>query len=410
MKPVAKFLAFLPLLILVFGVLETSNVFACSGGQPLTIRGLINNSDFVVKAQPVDVDDVHQNGILRVESYLVGGPGPEYLLFIQNDPIMTQYILEGRSSGGDCTGFRSDLYPYNSLYLFLDRNFDGSYSVVTTLFNPYYYSFPTPESTVEVYIEGGGYEEGEVYGDDFAARDAGIEVTEIEFVQIVAEQSGVSPHLPLTASQYPLYAPLKITTSAGAEYLLPVDGQQPVQLTEEFRQETRWQEPMWSFGFSDAERCDAENCIQISPNGLDIAVQTDQDNITLTWGVTIPGQASLFSSTSDAIAVWNDSKIQVYRLRYPRLGYNELGPQLLTEVTLNYGDISDETSWLSGLGAWTPDGRILAYSDVEGLWLWDVFTVGAQRRLLLPTEDGYIPYPRYFSPMGRYLVLGHKNK
>jgi hypothetical protein len=86
------------------------------------------------------------------------------------------------------------------------------------------------------------------------------------------------------------------------------------------------------------------------------------------------------------------------------LGYNDLGPQLLTEVSLNYGDIWEENSWLSGLGDWTPDGRMLAYSDTEGLWLWDVFTVGAQRRLLLPTDDAGIPYPRHFSPRGRYLA------
>jgi hypothetical protein len=62
---------------ILFAMTNTQEVNACSGGQPLTVAGLINNSDYVVKAQITDVDDLGQNVILHIESYLAGGSGPE---------------------------------------------------------------------------------------------------------------------------------------------------------------------------------------------------------------------------------------------------------------------------------------------------------------------------------------------
>lgn len=403
MRSLLKYVPLVSLLLMALGALETGTVLACSGGEPLSMKGLINHSDFLVRARPVEVDDVRQNAILHVESYLAGGPGPEYLLFTQNEPVIIEYAQEGRSSGGDCIGFRQNLYQDEPFYVFLSHNFDGSYRAVAVR-NPDLYFFPTPESTVEVYVEGGYNENGQPVGGDFAARGSEREVMEIEFLQIIAEQSGEFPSLPLPGSPYPLYAPMKVTTSVGTDYFLPVDGQLPIEFTEELRQEMRRRDPMWGFGFSDAGRCEGEDCAQFSPNGLDIAVQTDEDTITLIWGETVPGQASLFSSTNDTIAVWNDSELQVYRLRYPRFGYDDFRPQLLTEVALNNTDLPESDNTV-GVGAWTPDGRMLAYSDAEGLWLWDVFTPDIYRRLLLSAEDGEMPYPRYFSPLGRYLAF-----
>src|SRR5882672_2619629 len=83
---------------------NTSPVYACSGGAPLTLKGLITNSTYVVKAHVAEVDEAQQNTIVQVDSYLAGGSGPEYLLVMNNDPIFVTYILAGRSSGGDCLG------------------------------------------------------------------------------------------------------------------------------------------------------------------------------------------------------------------------------------------------------------------------------------------------------------------
>jgi hypothetical protein len=61
-----------------------------------------------------------------------------------------------------------------------------------------------------------------------------------------------------------------------------------------------------------------------------------------------------------------------------------------------------------GAAAWTPDGRMLAYTDSHGLWLWDVFTEGVSRRLIVPrltNWDDPLPYARYFSAGGRYLAV-----
>ena len=55
--------------------------------------------------------------------------------------------------------------------------------------------------------------------------------------------------------------------------------------------------------------------------------------------------------------------------------------------------------------AWSPDGRLLVYSDTDGLWLWDALLENSQPQLLLATENGQIPLARYFSPSGRFLAI-----
>ena len=65
---------------------------------------------------------------------------------------------------------------------------------------------------------------------------------------------------------------------------------------------------------------------------------------------------------------------------------------------------------LAQFATWSADGRMLAYSDAKGLWLWEVYS-DFMPRLLLPTpKDGSVPYSRYFSPRGRYLAITEGNK
>ncbi|NJL54891.1 hypothetical protein HC928_06655 [bacterium] len=54
--------------------------------------------------------------------------------------------------------------------------------------------------------------------------------------------------------------------------------------------------------------------------------------------------------------------------------------------------------------AWSPDGRLMAFSTDEGLWLWDALMADFPPQMLMPTETT-VPTARYFSPQGRYLAV-----
>lgn len=388
-------------LVLSFGFADISPAFACSGGAPLTISGLLENSDYLVKAHPVEIDDAGQNYVLQVESYLASGAGPEFLLYSQVDPRLVQYIYDGRSSGGDCLGFVDRVDYGETFYVFLNRSMYGDYRVSTTLFNLLLYRFDSPDSTVEVYLDNS---DDETVPEGYADRDGGIQVNETEFLDIIRDEVERDPVPPLDNPSYPRKTPLTITTTSGEGYLLPIDTNTPVEISPELAEELRRSNPMFTYGFSDARTCDTEGCVRYSPDRTQISVQNEDETITLSWGNEINGQASLFSSTSDAIAVWQECFLTVYSLGIPRLGQAWSEPEVVNVASLNF-DIQARCTDYANLAAWSPDGRLLVFSDHDGLWLWDVFTFNASPELLIPTENDMMPLARHFSPMGRYLAV-----
>jgi hypothetical protein len=64
---------------------------------------------------------------------------------------------------------------------------------------------------------------------------------------------------------------------------------------------------------------------------------------------------------------------------------------------------ADDCTSYHRAAAWNDDGRLLAYSDAAGIWLWDVFAPDSQPELLVPAADDVVPVSRYFSPGGRLL-------
>jgi catechol 2,3-dioxygenase-like lactoylglutathione lyase family enzyme len=112
-------------------------------------------------------------------------------------------------------------------------------------------------------------------------------------------------------------------------------------------------------------------------------------------GGFITGDAMLFSPTEDAVAIWDEDTLTI-RSYYPYPVWQPIEPVIM----LDYGP-DDES--LAGRGAWTSDGRVFAYSDARGLWLWD-WPSSRDPILLIPAGDE-IPVALYFSPGGRYLVF-----
>jgi hypothetical protein len=156
--------------------------------------------------------------------------------------------------------------------------------------------------------------------------------------------------------------------------------------------------PDWNERYLVTPDCPGENCRQVAPDGINFAWQ-DRDTVRWLSGSAV-GQAFLFASTSDALAIWNGDQLAIYVLGLAQFygGYEEITP--VNTVRLN--GAPSETCYQA---AWTPDGRQLAYSDSAGLWLLDVYSPGRDPELLLAAEDSVVPSARYFSPSGRYLNI-----
>ena len=223
-------------------------------------------------------------------------------------------------------------------------------------------------------------------------------MTEAQFLAHMTEVTGHSSQPPQTNGFFPMKAELEITTAAGTTYRLPVDGTSLYLPTED--------ENILRERFNPSlDVCPDAECRTFSSNGLYAAAQIDNDTLMFIYGEE-EGSASLFAPTSDALAVWNDAALRIYPLWSPRLQFiwEYVPPSASTYEIALQGDM-ETLHTFEGQAAWTPDGRLLAYSDADGLWLWDVYTLDSQPRLLLASSNHEIPVARYFSPTARYLAV-----
>jgi hypothetical protein len=364
----------------------TSDICACGGGAAASLDEMIDDVPVIVKAQVIEVDDIAQNGIIRVEAYLKGGPGPEYILLEQNHPAVIAGLLEQMLGYGDCYRLREHLTLGETLYLFLERSDSGSYTLASSVFNADHYTFPDPEATVTI---APGLDTGPT-----------VILTEVEFRQYIAERLGQIPTAPDRITPYPFAAPLLITTTT-TRYIYPLDGRDPVELTGEIYLDIQMGSDFVDLYYPSFLRdldCDLLECVVFSPHhSVAAAVLPDENTIIIAPDLAAPitGQALLFSNTDDSAAIWNGNQLAIHSLR-ARPYWGPLQPV----ITLDYRP-GDE--WLAGRGVWTRDGRILAYSDARGLWLWDV--LGGQEPIQLIPADDDIPVALYFSPGGHYLAF-----
>jgi hypothetical protein len=374
-----------------FATFQPGLVSACSGGGlPIPFQQYIDESDYVVRARIAQVDDLGASAIIEVESYLVGGPGPQFLLWRQTQPELIQYVHAGRKSGGDCLGGgMPTAYRNRDLYLFLKREPMGSYIATRTDFRPDWsgnasvtWIYPPDISTFEL---------------DHPQQ---IMIDREHYVRLVGQLSGQRPVPPDRSLPYPLYAPLLLKSEGGQEWLFPVDGNAPVEwsLDDTIQQNGLW----FGYGFSEVGECGEFDC-QLSSDGLTLVKQANPQTIITNWGREIVGQASLLSSTGDMLAVWQECTLTIYQMYYPRLMFREELAQL------NSVDLSPNTD--EGCAAfmrqalWSPDGRMLVFTDSAGLWLWDSLLAGIPPQLLTISTPELDPVPVRFSESGRFLTI-----
>lgn len=375
-------------------------VQACSGGGNTPLEARIAQADYVSKVRVIETDDVGQNAFVQVERYLVGGTGPQILFLSGDTPPGIQRGRIDKNPTDECGSYIDDLKRGDIFYAILKRSADGTYHGIGEI--PYYtdfFRFPSPDSQVNVYLKG----------------TASETLTEPQFVQAIAEISGETATDPKADSITPTEAPLVITTTSGADYLLPLDGRHLAPITEPLLQDVvlagymaRSPNSMWGERlYNDLPLCPDIDCFVFHP--LNTAFLPGDDRILLTWGwddaSELTGQSLLVSPAADAAAIWNDDTLSVYLLHYA-ISYIEpqeleYVPQLMGSVPLKTGNNIKADSHHA---AWSSDSRQLAYSDADGLWLWDALG-GGEPRLIIPAQADVIPYARYFSPHGRYLAV-----
>lgn len=376
------------LLIASLLVLDRRLVYACSG-PPTTLEHLLLTSDHLIHGRRSRSDLADQNHLVQVEQYLTGGPGPEFILMTQNSPEVLQGLQEYLYGNGDCHGFARRLPPDSSFYVFVSRDADGYYHQDGRLFSDEFYAFPNPGSTVTVYLQNPDHPDDP---EDFIGRD----VTEAEFLALIAERApgrtiseAASPD---HSAPNPTFAPLLIETKSGALYILPVDGGAPFQVDEtELALRLTGYSHRNNLGIFHEFDCLFElTCTaEITAGGVvRLLVENEPGPFLSPFNRPVYsdlgfGDEALFAQNG-AAAVWHKDQLQI----------NADPPIPLSDGAAVYGP---------DYSRWSADGRLFAFSDSAGLWLYD--TAVAQARLLIETENSTIPTARAFSTSGRYLLI-----
>jgi len=364
-------------------VSSISPVAACSGGPPPwdeLLPKLLVKSDVVVLGQYSQLDDMKANGIFHVQSYLQGSGG-EYLVISVSDVRGIENNLHVKRFYDMCGAFDPQYVDTTSTYIyFLKRQSTGIYKI------QYERSFaaltvitPTPVNIDPNF--------GEIIQENSDQLSASI-----------SAQVGYKAQKPQADLPYPRTTPILLMTQSNQNYMLPVDTTRLLPIPDAELVDLR----------RDQHDCYAP-CTAYSPNGLDkVYLQADGHDLHEIESF-VPyvesnavGQRIVFSASSDSYALWKDNQIQLYALWYPKLWYPDywLGSMRTPEL---FNSTAAGNS-LQFPVVWSPDGRAMAFSTDEGLWLWDALNVGYPPKLLLPTVSK-VPIARYFSPRGRYLAI-----
>lgn len=372
-------------------------VYACSG-PPATLEDLLAAADVLVYAHLVESDAARQTHVIQVETYVVGEAGPEFLLVSQNYPAQLQGQYDGTLGGGDCTAVYRTPPTDGAFYMFLRRTLVGDYHVVFGLGNAHAYAFDTPGADLRVWLAAG----------DDSYDFVEVVPTEDEFLALLAEHATVNPQPPLPDQPRPRLHPLLLTTEAGTRYLLPVDGGPPAALDHETLMQMWVGWPGHYLLFRNTEAChtfEPPACDLELVNGRFVRqiVNGVPDAIVSPYAVPlVPGDDALYAPGSAAVAIWAGDQLAVYaphnRSAY---AYTDDSPiPLMEPVTLAAGAAAGGADQ----AAWSQDGRLLAFADGAGLWLWDMAAPEESPRRVLAPEGTAALSPLHFSPGGRYLA------
>jgi hypothetical protein len=400
---------------IVMAIMPAQTALACTGHpEPISLNTYVENADYIVKATVVEVDDVSKNAILRVETYLTGGGGPEYLLLYRDSPELASVYYKHHYDTGCLYYGKSPIQSGFSAYFALKRNIYGAYE--TTYDSHYNFGFqelPSDYIIVGVKIDPDGNDQP----DNLEA----VPEDEQQFIELIAELTGetaTEPEEHHYSSPLPFLTPLRITTDSGSQFIFPIDAG-PIAIQETIVPQSEWSPIAYPDFFELPVYCAEVGCRLIAPDRSLEALQVDENTITVDYRtyiegdfpdlITLEGQAFSFSPTSEAILVWNDDKLVAHIVSYTECGcnYGEFIPNLYPriEIQLAENEVVSRDSLL-GLAMWSADGSNLIYGDAKGVWLFDIFRQD-EPELIASVVDGIVPVPLYVSTSGRYVAYSY---
>lgn len=363
----------------------THNAAACSGSGPrIELDKVVLDADAVIYGRVVETDDAGQNVIVRVNTYLNGKAGPRHILIsLWSAPGII--ANRDRLFSGGCLSVGVSLSIGDNVMMFLRRNDDGSYSDTSGLFGASLHTlgsvarFPARDTRASISY----FEE--------PTSDAPLyrQLTRDALFGLIFSVPGAYPAKPIDDAPYPLEAPLLLIDDEGRHYLLPIDGGLPVEIAAGGHPSRRRYRPA----------CWTEGCTAWSHIGLDW-IYTAPDEATDDWNPS----GIVYSPAGDTYAYWQESDgattLQISSTIFNTTWlYVNPSQWLGSEFELFY---DRPLSSRIDLGAWSPDGRMLAFVDDRGLWMWDPFTPDAKPELQ-PQEN--ITAVHGFSRTGRYLSV-----
>jgi hypothetical protein len=377
--------------LLFFFLLPTSAVMACSGGGEPALSEILNR-DIFVEATILEVDNVGQNAILRVERYLKG-VGTAYLAVVNYTNGFHAVDQRGYDKGCNY-GVNYPLFRVGQRGFYgLSSLGDGSYS------NAYGYSsvsFPIQDGQISLPIH-----------DEAGYRIETLTIQEFEerVHEILGQSHEFIPNSYDNQQEYPLLRPLYLTTESGRRYVMEVDRQiREIDLSNE--------------------------AFIISPDGAHHAYYLDENTITFGycshWGCSlertfysesievprIPAQALAFSPNSNYVATWNESSLGLY------LFDNQTGSMYgrqMEVVWLSNHDFRGNLNSGARLVSWSGDSSTLVFVDDVGIWRWHIYSM-AEPEFLIPaaslvSADETMIFEQIefleLSQSGRYLRYGN---
>jgi hypothetical protein len=382
-----RYLGWLFFIIISLVISDYRVVQACSGPGQAPIRMKIDEATYIAVGSFIRLDDAKANGILFVDYTLKGEKIDQHILVSTASQAQASPLYAYRRPR--CSYGRGVMTEGQRVIALLRRNLDGSYS--PTPLGPAIFTFDDNQ-TQHIYM---GFDE------DAPVQHLFQDFTYEALLAYIGDVVDGLAQPPRTTRKMPRLAPLYLITTTGERYVLPIDRNTSEAIDKTYISETE-----------SMSICLEAVCRVTSPNRLDSVVigpdlthSGDGGHYYRIEGypVEVAGSRALFSPASDSLAIWYEDSLEIYVLPYPHLT-GELFTDGLTRI--NRVELQASPIDSAGLAAaWSPDSRLLAFSNTAGLWMWDALTAGAVPQLLLAADDNIIPIPLAFSATGRFLHI-----